>query len=238
VLEVKDGAEAIGWVGQDAVLKSAYFEIKGACTPDVAQAIRKHYGDGRHNVSRCDVAEDYNEAGAFGRLVDLIDRTKGDDRVHSEAIVPRDGDRGQTVYWGARQSKALVRCYEKGKQEVNLHLNRPDWARVELQMRPAKSVEKQLAASLEPLAIWGMGRWTWNIAQELSGIELERFKAPQEPPEFDRTTRYLAETYRRHWEQLLEDFGDWECIGREMQAIWRRADEAKAKSGEGSGAVR
>jgi hypothetical protein len=229
VLEVKDGAAPIGWVGLDGVLNAAYFEFKGGRTPEAAAAIRKHFDDG-HNVSRCDVAEDFNEAGAFERLVKVIDDSKGDDRVHSEAIIPRDGDRGQTIYWGGRKSSALVRCYEKGKQKENLHLRRPHWARVELQMRPGKSVQKRLVARLDPLAVWGLGRWTMNVAQQLTGVELERFTAPQMAPEFDRTTLYLARTFRKHFETMLEDFGNWQCIGEEISAIWARDDLAQSES--------
>lgn len=225
VLEVKDGMHPIGWVADDPANGTVYFEFKGARTPDVVQAIGSSFDPQTRNVSRADVCEDYCEPGAHARLVGLIDQHKRDNRVKSEAIIPRDGDRGQTVYWGSTQSALLLRCYEKGKQAENLHLGRPHWARVELQCRPAKSAQKHLAASLDPLAFWGFGRWTRNVAQALTGLELQRFAPPQEAPQFDRTTRYIANTFRRHFEEMLADFGDWECIGRELEAIWQHEDK-------------
>ena len=233
VFEVHDGGQAVGWVGRDNVLDSAFFEFKGVRTPDAAQAIRKHFASPGHNVARVDVCEDYSEPGAFEQLVAAVDRSKGDPRVHSEAITPRDGDRGSTIYWGSRKSAALVRCYEKGKQRENLHLRRPHWARVELQMRPAKSAHKQLAAQLEPLCVWGLGGWTWNVAQHLTGMDLQRYALPQVAPQFDRTTLYVARTFRRHFEAMLGDLGDWECVGRELAAVWEQDDQAG--SGEAPG---
>lgn len=224
VFEVKQGPEAIGWCGTDRNLKAAYFEFKGEATPDAARAIRHHWAD-RHGVSRVDVCEDYNAPGAFERLVRMVDTHKGDARVTSDAIVPRDGDRGQTVYWGSRTSRTLVRCYEKGKQRENLPLGRPHWARVELQARPGKAAEKAMAAKLEPLQAWGFARWTARIGRELSHCDIGRYSAPQAAPSFDRTTAYLARVFRRHWEQMLEDMGDWECVGRELAEVWRVDDE-------------
>lgn len=229
VLDVLDGASPVGWVADDGVNSTAYFEFKGERSPDVAEALRRHLEPGAHNVSRADVCDDFYEPGAFSRLVDLIDRTKQDPRVNSEAIVPRDGDRGQTVYWGSRTSAIRVRCYEKGKQKENLYLQRPNWARVEAQFRPSKSSQKALAATLNPVEFWGLGRWTKNVAEALLEIDIQRFAPPQSKPEYDKTTLYLATTFRRHFEEMLADFGDWQCIGREFQQIWDSLDNPNAE---------
>jgi hypothetical protein len=230
VLEVRDGAEAIGWVGEDRVSGAPYFEFKGVRTPDAAAALRKHW-DGAHQVSRADVCDDYNEPGAYPRLVKLVDEFKGDPRVHSESITPRDGDRGETIYWGSRQARTMVRCYEKGKQKENLHLAKPHWARIELQTRPGKALEKRAAALMAPLSFWGFGRWTQNVATQLTGLEIERFAPPQEAPEFDRTTLYLARTFRRHLAEMRADFGTPDMVWREFESIWARDDQAGAGVG-------
>lgn len=232
VLQVMDGAEAIGWVADDSINSTAYFEFKGSRTPDVASALRRGLAPEAHNVSRADVCEDYCEPGAHARLVAMVDNAKADPRVQSDAITPRDGDRGETVYWGSRKSPLLVRVYEKGKQRENLHLGRPDWARLELQCRPSKSSQKQLAATLEPLQFWGLGRWTKNVAEAATGCAVERFSPPQEAPQFDKTTVYLATTFRRHWEEMLGDYGDWKCIGLELEAIWKHQDQIKRGLGQ------
>jgi hypothetical protein len=227
-----DGPQSIGWLADDTVNQTAYFEFKGLRTPDVVNVIRTQFDPDCHNVSRADVCEDYDQSGAYRRLINLIDACKGDARVRSEAIVPRDGDRGETTYWGSTSSALRIRCYEKGKQKENLHLDRPDWARVELQCRPSKSVHKTLAAALPPEQFWGYGGWTTRVGEALMQTELVRFAPPQEAPTFDRTFLYLAKTFRRFWTEALEDYGDWDCIGREFQAIWAEEDK-KAKRGLG-----
>lgn len=231
VLEVFDGAAPIGWVADDPVNHCAYFEFKGCRTPDVASALQADLAPGSFNVSRADVCEDFDEPGAHRRLVALVDATKRDDRVESLAMTPRNGDRGETIYWGSPKSAMRVRCYEKGKQAENLHLGRPNWARLEAQVRPSKSVQKSLAASLSPLAMWGFASWSKNVAEAITGLELARFAPPQEAPQFDRTTMYLARTFQRHFKEMLEDFGSWECVGREIEAIW--AQDAQTKRGLG-----
>lgn len=223
VFEVKDGHEPVGWVAHDAQLDTAYFEIKGARTPDAVACIRRHW-EMSHRVSRMDACEDYSSPGAFEQLVALLDRAK-DPRVKSDEIRPRDGDRGRTVYFGSPTSRVYVRCYEAGKMKERVHFGRPDWARAEAQVRPGKSIEKRAAAFATPLEAWGFAEWTRKAAEELSHVEVPRFAPPQNVPMFDRTTLYVSRAFRRHFEEMKADFGDWECIGREIEAVWRADDE-------------
>lgn len=225
VFEVKDGSEQVGWVAHDYQLDTAYFEFKGAETPRTAGAIRKHWGD-KHTVSRLDSCEDYDDPGVFDQLVSILDRAK-DPRVKSDEIRPRDGDRGRTIYWGSTTSRVMVRCYEAGKMKDRLHFGRPNWARAEAQVRPGKALEKRCAAQITPLEAWGFSAWSKRAAEALSLCEVPRFAPPSTPPEFDRTTVYLARSFRRHFEELLADFGAWDCIGKEIESIWRRDDEAE-----------
>ena len=225
VFEIKDGPTPVGWVGHDFQLDTAYFEFKGIRTPDSSFAIRKHWPL-KHTVSRLDSCEDYNESGAFDRLVSVVDRAK-DPRVKSDEIRPRDGDRGRTIYWGSTTSRVMVRVYEAGKMKDRLHLGRPDWARAEAQIRPGKALEKVAAAQVTPVDAWGFSQWTRRAAELLTAVEVPRFAPPAADPSFDRTTLYIARAFRRHFETMLQDFGDWECLGRELESVWRRDDELK-----------
>lgn len=225
VFEVRDGGEGVGWVGHDQTLDAAYFEFKGQRTPDTSGAIRKFW-PGRHTVSRLDSCEDYDEAGAFERLVCILDQAK-DPRVKSDEIRPRDGDRGRTIYWGSSTSRVMVRAYEAGKMKERLHFGRPNWARAEAQIRPGKAMEKAMAAAITPLEAWGFSAWSKRAAEVLSTVDVPRFAPVCEPPTFDKTTAYLARAFRRHLGQMLEDFGDWECVGRELQAVWAADDQAR-----------
>jgi len=225
VFEVRDGPEPVGWVGRDAQLDTAYFECKGARTPEAVTTIRKHW-QASHRVSRMDACEDYSAPGSYESLVALLDRSK-DPRVKSDEIRPRDGDRGRTSYFGSPSSRVYVRCYEAGKMKERLHFNRPDWSRAEAQVRPGKSIEKLAAAFCSPLDAWGFAAWTKRAAEELSTVDVQRFAPVSTPPTFDRTTLYIGRTFRRHFEEMLADLGDWECVGRELQEVWRLDDESR-----------
>lgn len=231
VFEVKDGNEGLGWTGHDAQLDTAFFEFKGSTTPVCAAAIRKHWGEA-HTVSRLDSCEDFNEAGAYGRLVALVDGL-ADPRVQSKEIRPRRGDHGITTYWGSTTSRVMVRCYEAGKMKERLHFRQPHWVRLEAQVRPGKAAEKRIAASVSALDAWGWARWSQRVAESIGQVEVERFAPPSNPPEFDRTTLYLARSFRRHFEELLAERGDWECIGREFELIWSKDDAAGVAHAQG-----
>jgi hypothetical protein len=223
VFEVKDGADGLGWVGHDHQLDTAFFEFKGSTTPACVAAIRKHWPKS-HTVSRLDSCEDFNEAGCYGGLVALVDRCI-DPRVKSKQIAPRLGaDDGTTTYWGSPTSRVMVRCYEAGKMKERRHLARPDWVRVEAQVRPGKSVEKVAAAQVTALEAWGWSAWSKRVAESIAQVEVPRFAPPDTAQEFDKTTLYLARAFRKHWEEMLADFGSWECIGRELEAVWAKDD--------------
>jgi len=213
-------------VGHDEKLETAYFEFKGSTTPDAAASLRKHWADD-HTVSRVDACEDYDAPGAFRQLVAVLDQAK-DPRVQSKAITPRDGDRGETIYWGSSQSRVMVRCYEAGKMKDRLHFGKPNWARAEAQIRPGKATEKKLAARVTALDAWGFAEWSRKAAEVLSHVEVPRFAPEHEPPQFDKTTLYLARAFRRHFEEMLGDLGNWACVGTEVEQIWKLDDEAKS----------
>jgi hypothetical protein len=226
VFDVMSGCDLVGWVGRDATLDTAYFEFKGQATPETSGSVRKHWGDS-HSVSRLDSCEDYSQAGAVDELVALMDRC-ADPRVKARVIAPRRGsDTGRTFYYGQPQSVSMVRVYEAGKMPERAHLGRPEWVRVENQVRPGKAEMRRLAAKVSPVEAWGFSAWTRRAAVELCRVELERFAPVTAPATVDRTTLYVARAHRRFWEEKLQDLGDWVCIGREFEAIWRQDDEAE-----------
>lgn len=235
VFEVKDGAQVLGWVGTDRNLSAAFFEFKGSTTPSAVQAIRKHWPR-EHTVSRLDTCEDYDDPRAYRRLVGLIDHDM-DPRVKSKEIAPRRGHAdGRTTYWGSRQSVAYVRVYEAGKMPDRVHFGRPNWCRAEAEMKPQRSLLKVAAAQLSPVEAWGLAGWSQKVGERLCQVEVPRLTIEQPPPSFDRTTVYLARAFRKHWAGMLEDFGDWECIGRELEAVWASDDAAAVAVAHAKGA--
>lgn len=225
VFEVKDGSEGVGWVAHDPQLDTAFFEFKGERTPDNVLTIRQHWPS-RHTVSRLDSCEDFDELQSFPRLCALVDRST-DPRVKSRMIAPRNGDDGTTVYWGASTSQVMVRCYEAGKMKDRRHFARPNWVRLEAQIRPAKSMLKQAAAQISPVEAWGFSAWSQKAAEAMCQVEVPRLVAESAPPTFDGTTLYLARAFRRHFAEMLADLGDWTCVGRELEAVWAADDKAE-----------
>ena len=108
-----------------------------------------------------------------------------------------------------------------------LHMGRPDWVRVEAQVRPGKAAEKLVAAQVSPLDAWGWSAWSKRTAEAISQVEVPRFAPPATEQDFGKTTLYLARAYRRHLQEMLQDFGAWECVGREFQAVWDKDDLAQ-----------
>jgi hypothetical protein len=223
-------ADGSAWVGHDRQLEASYFEVKGATTPPAVETLRRHFA-GSHTVSRLDACEDYNESGAYGQLVRAID-TACDPRVKSHAWQPRnDETAGATTYWGSSQSRVMVRCYEAGKMRERLHYGKPDWVRAEAQIRPGKANEKVQAASVSALDAWGFAAWSKRAAELLAQVEVQRFAPQSDAVSFDKTTLYLARAFRRHFEAMLADFGAWDCVGHELEQIWKLDDEAAVKWG-------
>jgi hypothetical protein len=96
-------------------------------------------------------------------------------------------------------------------------------------VRPGKAAEKVRAATVSPLDAWGFAAWARRAAERLEHEEVARYVMPKNMVTFDKTTLYLARAFRRHFETMLQDFGDWECIGREVQAVWAADDEARER---------
>jgi hypothetical protein len=226
VLDLELGGRQAAWVGLDHGNRSVYFEGKGDTSPDLVHAVRRNFPE--HGCARVDVCEDYDEPGAFDRLVKLVRKHKGP-RVDSAYVrLPDDPEKGRTWSAGVRGGVGMVRVYEAGKMRERLHYGRPNWARVELECRPHYARDKRLAATASPVEVWGFSAWTMRVGTVVAGIPIPRFEPEPSNTSHDKRTLYLARTFRRHWEEMLADLGDWECIGRELQQIWREDDEVLA----------
>jgi hypothetical protein len=53
-------------------------------------------------------------------------------------------------------------------------------------------------------------------------IPIQRFEPEIRKYSFDRTTRYIANTFRRHFEEMLSNG---EAIDRTLQAVWQEEDQ-------------
>lgn len=222
----QDGGEfaAVMWGGRHGEL--VMLEAKGEHTPAVAEALRSRFP---HRCTRVDSCADFDAPRAFERLYRSCRTVKKAHRI----IGGKAGDwedfpeKGRTLYLGARSSVARARLYEKGLQPEYAHLNRPDWTRLELQVRPAKEAKAEYA-KLSPAEVWGASRWT----RDLAAMALQNHVDPHPAgttyrlTDRDAALNWMCRQYGPHLVSLADDLGGWAELGltlREMVSEQRQA---------------
>jgi hypothetical protein len=210
-------------MGFDRGNGSVYFEGKGETSPEFARSIRRLFPS--HGCARADVCEDYRGPGVFEQLLDVVRLAKGPRVDGGYVRLPDDECKGRTWGAGARGGVGYVRVYEAGKMAGREHLGL-DAVRLEGEFRPHYAAQKKAAASMEPHQFWGMSAWTHRVGEAISQVELPRFENAAREYTRHKTTEYLARTYRRHWEYLLEvTGGDQAAVMQIMAEVWREDDE-------------
>ena len=222
-LAVDVGGRTAVWLGRDDANGCIYFEGKGETTPDLVRGVRAHFP--AHSVARADVCEDYDSEGAFASLQALVRAHKGLRVKAGYVALPDDPEEGKTWTAGVRGGVSMVRVYESGKHPDRVHLGRPNLVRVELEARPHYARDKLAVATMQPLEVWGLSAWTHSVAGALTQVEIPRYQQETHLPSVDKTTSYLARTFRRYWQERMSEGRDWACIGREFEAVWKQDDE-------------
>lgn len=213
----------------------------GEAAEAFSEVIRDHWPD-RHLVTRCDAAEDFNEAGAFVRLRRVARRIAKANRLAFPQIAdPLNPKAGRTQYIGSPSSDYRGRIYEKGweqfgklaalfrkqgvdltKQETPLILNeatgelvRPeDWTREELQVRPKQEQARRLVATLTPEQCWGVSPWALDLARETMALDLERIvMRTRKVSKDEEALRWMCQQYAGPLTRLCRDHGGWEGAG-------------------------
>lgn len=206
-------------------------EVKGETTPEVVERLRSGFP---HRCTRVDSCADFDAPRAFERLYRACKQVKKAHRI----IGGKAGDwedfpeKGRTLYLGAKTSVARTRLYEKGKQAEYAHLNRPNWARLEVQVRPAKDA-KESFSRLTPEEVWGASRWT----RQLAAVALENHVDPHpagttyRKTEDERAIEWMCRQYGHRLTSLADDLGGWDVLGltlREtIQGQQRRAQQGR-----------
>jgi len=219
VFNVDVGPRTAAWVGMDSA-GQIYVEGKGETSPQLVHTIREQFPG--HSAPRLDVCEDFDGEGAFHTLQNLVRSTKGPRVKGGYVALPDDLADGRTWTAGVRGGVSYLRLYEAGKHPDRVLLNRPHWVRAELEVRPHYARDKQAAATMSPTDAWGMSSWSHNVGQALMQVPVHRFEPEVRQYSYDKTTRYLALTFRRHWEEMLSNGED---IVRTMQGVWQEEDE-------------
>lgn len=227
-LAIDVGPRMAAWVGLDATSGAVYVEGKGETSPQLVNAIRGHFPG--HSAPRIDVCEDYDHPGAFEALQALVRGSKGPRVKGGYVALPDDQEDGRTWAAGKRGGVGYLRLYEAGKHPDRVHLGRPDWTRLELECRPHYARDKVAAASMSPLDVWGMAGWTHRVAQAVTQSPVSRFEPEIRRYSSDKTTRYIALTFRRHLQEMHDQGED---IVRTFKAIWQEEDELRMRTSAG-----
>lgn len=196
-------------------------EVKGEYTPKAVDILRTRHP---HRCTRVDACADFDAPRAFERLYRSC---RGVKKAHN-IIGGKYGDwedfpeRGRTMYMGASTSAVRMRLYEKGLQPGYVHLKRPNWARIEVQVRPAKEA-KESFAQLSPLEVWGASKWTRDIAAQVLKAHVDPHSAGSTYRLSERETalRWMCKQYGAHMLSLASDLGGWDMVGRTLQEMMK-----------------
>ena len=175
--ESGDAVAAVLW-GGDRVAGRVLFEVKGERTPDYVATLREKVS--AHRCTRVDACADFDQEGIFEAIVRQMEEVKGAFRLYGERRGDWDDhpDLGRTLYLGAPSSAVRARCYEKGKQPEYRFLNKPEWVRLEVQVRPLKD-GREVYATLPAAEVWGASPWTRDLLRvRLRSMSIH---TPQEP---------------------------------------------------------
>lgn len=184
----------------------------GGSANQLALIIREHFP--MHRVSRMDSCEDFHHKDMYRHLRKIALRIAKDQKVQVREITKplKESDDGRTLYLGSQTSAVSMRIYEKGKQ-----LDCGDeWVRAELQIRPQKDV-KSIAASLSPVEVWGLSKWSHSMAIQLGNTDLQRVDVQvYQQSDHDRAYSFMLKQYRRVFEQMLASHGSPETVGAQI----------------------
>lgn len=194
-------------------------EVKGERTPSAVEALRERFD---HRCTRVDACADFDAPRAFERLYRACNRVKKANKI----IGGKFGDwedfpeKGRTFYLGASSSPTRMRLYEKGKQPEYAFLERPDWARIEVQVRPQKD-SKFIFTRLSPVEVWGASRWTRDIAATVLKEHVDPHPAGTvyRKTERDRAIEWMMKQYGAHLVSLAEELGGWDCVGLTLKEV-------------------
>jgi DNA relaxase NicK len=220
-LRDETGAEfgAVMWGGRQG--ERVMFEVKGEHTPQAVESLRSAFP---HRCTRVDACADFDAPGAFESLLGPCLEVKRDYKLKGSKAGDWDDypEDGRTLYLGAPSSPIRARLYEKGKQPEYRHLAKPNWARIEVQVRPAKEAKTAFSA-LSAVEVWGASQWTRDLATKVLREHVDPHPAGSIRREAsrDRALSWMCKQYGPHLVSLADDLGGWKELGLTLREMLR-----------------
>ena len=187
---------------------------------------------GLYQVSRADVRVDFVGEGAWDYLYGKSSSFCLENKIRTNCVGDwLTGIKGRTFYMGATSSVTQIRLYEKGKKEGA----NPDWIRFEIQVRPAKSKNKTMAALYSALEFWQSSKWTSILIANILSLDKLEVK-----PLFDvwkasddqRALRSMLLQYGNLLERVTDNLPNgWEGLGVVLQDLRSILKENKGQVG-------
>lgn len=202
---------SVQWGGKHG--ERTMLEVKGERSPEVVERLRSAFP---HRTTRMDSCADFDAPGAFERLLGACMATKRKHRLKGS----RAGDwedfpeLGRTQYLGTPQSVSMLRLYEKGKQPEYRHLERSDWVRAEIQVRPAKEAKTEFSR-LSAVDVWGASAWSRELAGQILREHVDPHPAGTvyRKTSLDARLDWLCRQGGATLLELHDLVGSWECVG-------------------------
>lgn len=220
VSECGSESGSVSWGGTHGDL--VMIEAKGERTPEAVRRLRQSV---EHRCTRVDSCHDVEEIGAFESLLAPCLHIKKEHKLKGSKAGDWDDfpEDGRTLYLGASTSPVRLRMYEKGKQPEYRHLSRPDWTRIEIQVRPTKDA-KDVFSTADSLAVWGASTWSRELASLVLAAEIAPMPAGTvyKLSEQERALRFMCKQYGAHLIGLRNDLGGWEEVGVKLAEMIKR----------------
>lgn len=226
--EYGEQAGYVQWGGRQG--DRVMIEVKGARSPKVVEQLRSEVES--HHCTRVDSCLDVDRPGAFDALLVSCLHVKREHKLYGEPRGDWDDfpELGRTQYLGAPSSTVRARLYEKGKQPEYRFLERPDWARLEIQVRPKKEA-KEAYARLSAVEVWGASKWTRELAAAVLAEQLDAHPAGtvRKLSSRDQALAWMVKQYGPHLVSLAGDLGSWDMLGRTLGEMVREEEERRAR---------
>lgn len=172
---------------------------------------------GAFKPTRFDSCIDWEEKHLFDTLAASLVEFATD----KDLVINHQGDwsrgRSRTLYIGSKSSPVQLRLYEKGYEVQGLDTTRPDWVRLEVQVRPAKK-RRAVASTWTPADAFCCG-WVSDAVQRFFILPQCKYPVGFEKTDNDRLKRkqWLFKVGSRALRELLEDHcGDSESFAAEI----------------------
>lgn len=181
---------------QDA---SPHLVSKGYVAQDAHRVLRSVFPS--HRVSRMDVAVDLKPVPGgppvYEQVSAILHELHLEHGLKTRTINHDVPAMGRTHYLGSRESVAMVRLYEKDKEQEAKGLSYiPGNVRLELEIKPQKRPDRARWASVSLKEAWGATRWTTTLAGRVLHLEAQAIR--RAPPMKRTDEETLALILRQH----------------------------------------